>query len=91
MDIDGRNQKQLTFGAEQKDSGQYAALSPDGRELFFIGRGAGPAAIWKVSISSQYVRSGVFPTYSLDPIFSRMKCATSAREIFLAVIPVRSV
>jgi TolB protein len=50
MDIDGRNQKQLTFGGEQKDSAQYAALSPGGREVFFIKRGAGPAAIWKVSI-----------------------------------------
>src|SRR5262249_31807214 len=55
MDIDGRNQKQLTFGAGQKndgqkDSAQYAALSSDGREAFFIRRGAGPAAIWKVSI-----------------------------------------
>jgi len=55
MDIDGRNQKQLTLVAgqkndEQKDSAQYAALSPDGREVFFIRRGAGPAAIWKVSI-----------------------------------------
>src|SRR5262249_4701976 len=34
----------------QKDSAQYAALSPDGREVFFIKRGDGPAAIWKVSI-----------------------------------------
>jgi Tol biopolymer transport system component/DNA-binding winged helix-turn-helix (wHTH) protein len=55
MDIDGRNQKQLTFSAGQKndgqkDSAQYPALSPDGREVFFIRRGAGPAAIWKISI-----------------------------------------
>jgi Tol biopolymer transport system component len=55
MDVDGRNQKQLTFGAGQKndgqqDSAQYAALSSDGREVFFIRRGAEPAAIWKVSI-----------------------------------------
>ncbi len=50
MDIDGRNQKQLTFGEEQKESAQYAALSPDGTEVFFIKHGAGPAAIWKVSI-----------------------------------------
>jgi Tol biopolymer transport system component/DNA-binding winged helix-turn-helix (wHTH) protein len=50
MDIDGRNQKQLTFGDEEKDSAQYAALSPDGREVYFIKRGAGSAAIWKVSI-----------------------------------------
>src|SRR5262249_17960698 len=50
MDIDGRNQKQLTFGSEQRDSAQYAALSPDGREVFFIKRDARPAAIWKVSI-----------------------------------------
>lgn len=55
MDIDGRNQQQLTFGEGQKNDGQkysaqYAALSPDGREVYFIKRGAGPAAIWKVSI-----------------------------------------
>jgi Tol biopolymer transport system component/DNA-binding winged helix-turn-helix (wHTH) protein len=50
MDIDGRNQKQLTFGGERKDSAQYTALSPDGREVFFIKRGAGPPSIWKVSI-----------------------------------------
>src|SRR5262245_38635712 len=50
MDIDGRNQKQLTFGEGQKESAQYAALSSDGREVFFIKRGAEPEAIWKVSI-----------------------------------------
>jgi TolB protein len=50
MDIDGRNQKQLTFGEEQKESAKSAALSPDGAQVFFIKFGAGPAAIWKVSI-----------------------------------------
>jgi len=50
MDVDGRNQKQLTFGGEQKDSASYAALSPDGREVFFIKRSAGPAEICKISI-----------------------------------------
>jgi TolB protein len=60
MDIDGRNQKQLTFSdgqrndgqknSRRKDIAQYPALSPDGREVFFIKRGAAPAAIWKVSI-----------------------------------------
>ena len=50
MDIDGRNQKQLTFGDKEKDSALYAAPSPDGREVYFIKRGDGPAAIWKVSI-----------------------------------------
>ncbi|HKQ73872.1 MAG TPA: winged helix-turn-helix domain-containing protein [Blastocatellia bacterium] len=50
MDIDGRNQKQLTFGAEEKESAHYAALSADDREVYFIKRGAGPPAIWKVSI-----------------------------------------
>jgi len=50
MDIDGRNQKQLTFGEGQKESAQYAALSSDGREVFFIKRSAEPEAIWKVSI-----------------------------------------
>jgi len=50
MDIDGHNQKQLTFGGKQEDSAQFAVLSPDGREVFFIKRGVGPAAVWKVSI-----------------------------------------
>jgi len=50
MDIDGRNQKELTFGDTKEVSAQYPVLSPDGREVFFIKRGAGPAAIWKVSI-----------------------------------------
>jgi Tol biopolymer transport system component/DNA-binding winged helix-turn-helix (wHTH) protein len=50
MDIDGRNQKQLTFGEEKRESAQFAALSPDGAEVFFIKYGAGPATIWKVSI-----------------------------------------
>ena len=55
MDVDGRNQKQLTFGVGQKNDGQkdsanFAALSPDGGEVFFIRRGAGSPSIWKVSI-----------------------------------------
>ncbi|MCI0489521.1 MAG: winged helix-turn-helix domain-containing protein [Blastocatellia bacterium] len=50
MDIDGRNQKQLTFGEERREGAQSAALSPDGKEVFFIKIGAGSAAIWKVSI-----------------------------------------
>jgi Tol biopolymer transport system component/DNA-binding winged helix-turn-helix (wHTH) protein len=50
MEIDGRNQKQLTFGEREQDSAQYAAISPDGEEVYFIKRGTGPAAIWKVSI-----------------------------------------
>lgn len=49
-DIDGRNQKQLTFGDERQESAQHPALSPDGSEVFFIKHWAGPAAIWKVSI-----------------------------------------
>ncbi len=50
MDIDGRNQKQLTLGKEPKESSRFAVLSPDGRDVFFIRRGAGAAAIWKVPI-----------------------------------------
>jgi Tol biopolymer transport system component/DNA-binding winged helix-turn-helix (wHTH) protein len=50
MDRDGRNQKQLTFGEQQTERAQSAALSPDGAEVFFIKRGTGPAAIWKVPI-----------------------------------------
>ena len=50
MDSDGRNQKQLTFATEPKESSQYPALAPDGAVVFFIKHGAGPAAIWKVPI-----------------------------------------
>jgi len=50
MDSDGRNQKQLTFGDETRETAQYPALSPDGSDVFFIKRGAGPSAIWKVPI-----------------------------------------
>jgi Tol biopolymer transport system component/DNA-binding winged helix-turn-helix (wHTH) protein len=50
MDTDGRNQKQLTFAGDQREYAQFAALSPDGAEVFFIRSGVGPAAIWKVSI-----------------------------------------
>jgi len=50
MNMDGRNQRQLTFGDEQNESGQYPALAPDGAEAFFVKYGAGPAAIWKVPI-----------------------------------------
>jgi Tol biopolymer transport system component/DNA-binding winged helix-turn-helix (wHTH) protein len=50
MDIDGRNQKQLTFDSEQKGGAQYSALSPDDREIYFINRAAGAGTIWKISI-----------------------------------------
>ena len=55
MDLDGRNQKQLTFGDAQKNDGQketaqYPALSPDGKEIFFSKRGVGTAEICKISI-----------------------------------------
>ncbi len=50
MNLDGRNHQQLTFEEGQKESAQFAAISPDGSEVFFIKYGAGPASIWKVSI-----------------------------------------
>jgi Tol biopolymer transport system component/DNA-binding winged helix-turn-helix (wHTH) protein len=50
MDIDGRNQKQLTFAKEQKESAQFPALTPDG-EVFFVKHGSGPASICKVPIA----------------------------------------
>jgi len=50
MDNDGRNQKQLTFGEEQNESAQDAAISPNGLEVFFLKHGAGPPTIWKSSI-----------------------------------------
>jgi Tol biopolymer transport system component/DNA-binding winged helix-turn-helix (wHTH) protein len=50
MDLDGRNQKQLTPGEGPKENAHSPALSPDGAEVFFIKQNAGPTAIWKVSI-----------------------------------------
>lgn len=50
MDLDGRNQKQLTPGDGPKENAHSPALSPDGTEVFFIKQAAGPTAIWKVSI-----------------------------------------
>lgn len=50
MDADGRNQKQLTFGEEPKESAYSAAVSPDSKEVYFIRAASSPAAIWKVSI-----------------------------------------
>ncbi|NOT48020.1 MAG: hypothetical protein HOP17_09785 [Acidobacteria bacterium] len=50
MDIDGRNQRQLTFDENNKERSIAGALSPDGREVFFIKIGAGPSAIWKMPI-----------------------------------------
>jgi Tol biopolymer transport system component/DNA-binding winged helix-turn-helix (wHTH) protein len=50
MDIDGRNQKQLTFGENSNERVQSPALSPDGSEIFFVKRGAGQSAIWKISV-----------------------------------------
>ncbi len=50
MDIDGRNQRQLTFDENNKERSVAGALSPDGREVFFIKLGAGPSAIWKMPI-----------------------------------------
>src|SRR5262249_12154593 len=45
MDIDGRNQRQLTSSESERETAQYPALSPDGAQVFFIRYGAGPAAI----------------------------------------------
>jgi Tol biopolymer transport system component/DNA-binding winged helix-turn-helix (wHTH) protein len=50
MNIDGRNQKQLTFGDGQSDIAQFAALSTDGADVFYLRHGGQPAAIWRVSI-----------------------------------------
>lgn len=50
MDIDGRNQKQLTFSEEPNERVQSPALSANGTEVFFIKRGTGPGAIWKISV-----------------------------------------
>ena len=50
MDIDGRNQRQLTPGEGQAGSAQSAALSPGETDVFFIQHRAGTASIWRVSI-----------------------------------------
>ncbi|HEU4390722.1 MAG TPA: winged helix-turn-helix domain-containing protein [Blastocatellia bacterium] len=50
MDIDGRNQKQLTFSEDQRERSQDAALSPDGAQVYFIKYGQGAGTIWKVPI-----------------------------------------
>jgi Tol biopolymer transport system component/DNA-binding winged helix-turn-helix (wHTH) protein len=50
MDIDGRNQKQLTFGEAQKERALSPVFSADGTEVFFIKLGNGPAAIWKTPV-----------------------------------------
>ena len=50
MDIDGRNQKQMTLSEETNERVQSPALSADGTEVFFIKRGTGPAAIWKIPV-----------------------------------------
>lgn len=74
MDSDGRNQKQLTFGEGPRERAHSPALSPDGKEVFFIKLGAGPAAIWKVSIEG----GEAVP-------FSRLTGATA--ESFLSISP----
>jgi TolB protein len=50
MDIDGRNQRQLTFSDENKERAVAGTLSPDGREVYFIRLGVGPSSIWKMPI-----------------------------------------
>lgn len=50
MDIDGRNQKQLTASEEKTERNHSPAISPDGREVFFIKRSTNADGIWKISI-----------------------------------------
>ena len=50
MNADGRDQKQVTFGEKAKETAYSAAVSPDGKEVYFIKVSALPSAIWKVSI-----------------------------------------
>lgn len=50
MNADGSNQKQLTSGEESQVAAFAPALSPDGREVYFIKRAVSSAAIWKVPI-----------------------------------------
>ena len=50
MDTDGRNQKQLTHGEGPKETAHSGAVSPDGKDVFFIRTSDSPSAIWKVPI-----------------------------------------
>lgn len=50
MNPDGTNQTQLTFGEKLVDTGFAAAMSPDGREVFYMRTGKGPISIWKVPV-----------------------------------------
>ncbi len=74
MNADGRDQKQITFGEKAKESSYSAAVSPDGREIYFIKAGASPSAIWKISIDGGEPQS-----------VSNLKDATA--EEFLAISP----
>lgn len=74
MDIDGRNQRQLTFDEGTKERAAAGTLSPDGREVFFIKLGAGPASIWKMPIEGGEALQ-----------VSRLKEATA--ESFVSVSP----
>lgn len=48
MDIHGRGQQQMTGEGDKKLRAVSASVSPDGREIYFIGLGVGPAAVWKI-------------------------------------------
>jgi Tol biopolymer transport system component/DNA-binding winged helix-turn-helix (wHTH) protein len=48
MDVDGRNQKQLTFEEEKTARILSPVFSKDGKEVFFIKRGTAADGIWKV-------------------------------------------
>jgi len=50
MDADGRNQRRLTFGQEPRETAYSAALSPDGKDVYFIRLGAGPSSIWRIPV-----------------------------------------
>ena len=50
MNIDGSDQKQLTFSENPKQQSQSPFISPDGSEVFFIKTGNDLPSIWKVSI-----------------------------------------
>jgi TolB protein len=65
MDIDGRNQRQLTLGEDQRGSAQSSALLPSGKEVFFIQHKAGTATIWKVSIEGGVPVQGLPPTTAM--------------------------
>jgi TolB protein len=50
MDIEGGNQKQLTFTEDSNERVQTPTFSADGTEILFIKRAGGSSAVWKIPV-----------------------------------------